>query len=39
MLMLIFQLFEQTLHLGLVRKWDGVCLNSVGYARYFVGLI
>ena len=29
----------RTPHLGLVRTWDGVCLNSVGCTRYFVGLI
>ena len=39
MLKLDFSLFEQTPHLGLVRTWDGVCLNSVGCTRYFMGLV
>ena len=33
MLKLDFSLFEQSPHLGLVRTWDGVCLNSVGCTR------
>ena len=36
MLKLDLSLFEQTPHLG---TWDGVCLNSVGCTRYFVGLV
>ena len=41
MLKLDFSLFEQTPPLGLVRTWDGVYLNSVGFrpTGYFVGLI
>ena len=38
MLKLDFSLFEQTPH-RTVRTWDGVCLNSVGCTRYFVGLV
>ena len=34
-----FSLFAQIPHSGLARTWDGVCLNSVGCTRYFVGLI
>ena len=30
---------KQTPPLGLVRTWEGVCLDSVGRTRYFVGPI
>ena len=36
MLKLDFSLFEQAPPLGLVRTWDGVCLNSVWCTRYLV---